>query len=85
MTAPAGEPTLALRSLRPNLASAEARYGADSVELGNLLLTVTDVLQLALRAAGPAETLRYVRGGPGGRLDNEQDAGWRWGGTLGGS
>ena len=62
---PAGEPTLALQSLRPNLTSAQARYGADSVELGNLLLTATDVLTLALRAAGTRETRRYGRGRDG--------------------
>ena len=57
----AGDPTLALQSLRPNLASLEARYGGDSVELGNLLLTTTDLLLLAARAAGTAQTRRYGR------------------------
>ncbi|XP_043214854.1 SET and MYND domain-containing protein 4-like [Amphibalanus amphitrite] len=55
-----GDPTRALESLRPNLASAEARYGADSVELGNLLLTTTDVLVLAVREARTKETRREL-------------------------
>ncbi|XP_037088056.1 SET and MYND domain-containing protein 4-like [Pollicipes pollicipes] len=46
-----GEPDRALDSLRRNVSSVEARYGTDSVELGNLLLTVTDLLMAAWRVA----------------------------------